>query len=425
MILRYLYNVLTYLLAPFLVIRLYWRARKNPAYRERIGERFGFFDYPLETEHPIWIHAVSVGETIAAVPLVKALQAKHPTIPIVFTTTTPTGSDRVIAAFGNSLFHVYSPYDIPTVVKSFIEKIKPRLLIIMETEIWPNMLLYAQREKVPVMLANARLSEKSFKGYSKFNRFIKFILNTISIIAAQEITDAKRFELLGVPKELIQVVGNIKFDVILPPGVKEKGKQLRKLLGENRPIWIASSTHEGEEELVLSALQIIQKSIPNVLLILVPRHPERFKKVEELCFSRGLSIVKRSENKACEGKTAVFLGDTMGELLLFYAASDVAFVGGSLVATGGHNFLEPALFGLPLISGPNLFNFAKIVSLLQDNNALEIVNDAEELAGQIIQFLSDENLRKSYGKRAQEVLEKNRGSLNRHIQLIEKLLHPS
>ena len=423
MILRYFYNFLTYLLVPLLIIRLLWRSRKNPGYRKRIPERFGFFKYSEGVERPIWIHAVSVGETIAAISLIKALRSKYPNIPIVFTTTTPTGSDRAVAAFGDSVFHVYSPYDIPIVVKHFLAKVRPQLLIIMETEIWPNMLELTHLAHVPILLANARLSEKSLTGYLKLKKMIDAALNNLSLIAAQDSADASRYEMLGMPKESVHVVGNIKFDIALPEDVIEKGKVLKEQLGENRPVFIVSSTHEGEEETILEAFKIIREKIPSALLVLVPRHPERFNSVAELCETKHFSVVLRSENKDCDNNTAVFLGDTMGELLLFYAAADVVFMGGSLVKTGGHNFLEPALFSLPLISGPYLFNFAKIASLLEENNALEIVDNSQELADRVIQFLSDKNLRHEYGKRAHEVLEKNRGSLERHLQLIDKLLH--
>jgi len=405
------------------LIRLLWRSRKSPRYRQRWRERFGFFDIPKHYQDGIWVHAVSVGEAVAALPIINALQAKYPDLPIVVTTMTVTGSDRVKAVLGDSVFHVYIPYDLPGPTRRFLAKVKPRLLVIMETELWPNLIYYAHRAKVPIILANARLSERSYKGYARFKSFVSKMLKQINLIAAQSQADADRFVKLGMPAERMQITGNCKFDMKVPASLFEAGEVLRQQLGASRSVWIAASTHEHEEKIILTAFSKIKQAIPHALLILVPRHPERFHEVAELCKARQFKWVSRSAGQKCSLETDIFLGDTMGEMMLFFGASDVAFVAGSLLPEyGGHNLLEPALFALPILTGPNMRNFMGITSLLKENNAVVIVHNEQELADQVIAFFHNMDLRQQFGKQAQKVVESNRGSVEKHLECVKTLL---
>lgn len=419
---RYLYNFFFYLLIPFILIRLLWRSRKNKQYRLRLRERFGFIRVPKTYQNGIWIHSVSVGETVVAASLVQKLQKEMPGIPIIITTMTITGSERVRALLGALVYHVYVPYDLPGAVNRFLKRAKPRIVLLMETELWPNLLYCSSRKKIPVLLANARLSEKSAQGYRRFFWFTHTMFERIALIAAQSSEDADRFEQLQVPKEKIKVAGSIKFDLVLPPSIKEGAEHLRQQIGAYRPVWIAASTREGEEERILEAFSLVKKQLPNCLLILAPRHPERFEKVRDMCRDRLYHVVSRSSKHTCAENTDILLGDTMGELMLFYGASDVAFVGGSLLPYGGQNMLEPALFGLAIITGRHLFNFSEAARLLQDAQALIIADTATALADNVVQFLQDTELRKATGDRALKVVEENRGAVDRHLLLIRKLI---
>lgn len=417
-----LYTLFFYLALPFVVLRLLWRARKAPAYAKRMRERFGYFAAP-EKKHGIWIHAVSLGEAIAAEPLINALQKKYPDRLITVTTTTPTGSARVQHTFGERVFHVYFPYDIPGPLQRFLNRVQPSMFILIETELWPNTLYYCAQRTIPVMLANARLSARSAKRYARFAQLSKTMLQQINIIAVQNKADAERFIQLGAHANEVHVVGSVKFDITIPADLREQAKQFRaEMLGQNRFIWIAASTHEGEEEFILHAFAQLREANPDALLLLVPRHPERFDAVAKLCQQCGYEIVRRSEKKACQASTSVFLGDTMGELLFFYASADIAFVGGSLIERGGHNPLEPAALHLPIICGPHTFNFAVITTLLQQANALTIVSRIDELAQAILTLAQDETMRTMMGAHAAEVVAQNRGALARHMQLIEELI---
>ncbi len=422
MLLRYLYSLLMYLIVPFALLRLLWRSRKTTAYRQRWSERFAFFKMPNQFQNGLWIHAVSVGEAMAAIPIIRELQVRHPDLPIVVTTMTVTGSERVTTLLGDSVFHVYLPYDLPCTISRFIKKVNPRLIMIMETEVWPNVLYYARKYNVPVLLANARMSERSAKGYMYFKHFIQKVFRCFSLVAAQAQADAERFHRLGVPQDRIKILGSVKFDIKQPASNFEAGELLRQKIGASRPVWIAASTRGNEEEIILRAFDLVKEKLPNALLLLVPRHPERVDKVLHMCQKHGYKTVLRSSDENCDLKTDVFLGDTMGEMMLFYAASDVAFVGGSLVPLGGQNMLEPASFGLPLITGPHLFNFEEAKRLLQEADAISIVNDEKELANQVIMCFSDVEVREQFGQNAKAVVDANRGALERHLKLIENLL---
>lgn len=419
---RLLYCFLIYCLVPFVLLRLLWRSRKNKAYRHRWKERFGWIKFPKHCRHGIWVHTVSVGEVIAAAPLINAIHKQYPNKQLIVTTMTPTGSERVKALCPDSVFHVYTPYDLPGAVKRFLKKTKPQLLILMETELWPNILHAANKRGIPCLLANARLSEKSRRGYARFQPLVRNMLSCINVIAVQARPDAKRFLALGAPEQQMQITGSVKFDMHIPDSLYEKAKQLREQLGVNRPVFIAASTHEGEEEQVLSAFRQIKQQQPECLLVLVPRHQERFNKIAQLCESAGYQVVRRSENKPCESTTDIYLGDTMGELRLMLAASDIAFIGGSLIERGGHNMLEAAAFSIPVISGPHVFNFLEITRLLNEAKALVMVENDKMLAQAVCALIKETDKREAYGRNGKSVVEANRGALDKHLQIIANLL---
>lgn len=418
---RYLYTILFYLAIPFIMLRLLWRARKAPDYAKRLRERLGFFDAP-KNKGGIWIHAVSLGESIAAEPLIKQLIERYPSQLMTVTTTTPTGSARIKKTFGERVFHVYFPYDIPCGIKRFLTRIQPKLAIMIETELWPNVFHICKQHRIPVIIANARLSERSAQGYGRFASLTRELLNNIRLIAVQNQADAERFIQLGAPQENVKVLGSVKFDLTISDELRQQGKQLRaNILGAERLVWIAASTHAGEDEQVLQAFADIKKKQAKALLLLVPRHPERFDAVAEHCQQQGFNVTRRGDDKACNAQTDVFLGDTMGEMLLFYGASDIAFVGGSLIERGGHNPLEPAALEVPVICGPHVFNFAVIADLLKDANALITVTDAKQLATAVLQLAEDKEARNQMTHQATQVVAQNSGALKRHLDLINKL----
>ncbi len=421
---RRLYTVLFYLALPLIVLRLLYRAWRAPAYAERWRERFGGFEPGYRYRRlraPLWVHAVSVGETIAAAPLIKALQQRYPQRDLVVTTMTPTGSERVKALFGDSVFHVYAPYDMPLAVERFLRRIEPSLLIIMETELWPNMIACAQARRIPVVLVNARLSARSARGYARVRWLATPMLNQLTLIAAQFNADAERFGRLGLDRSRVQVTGNIKFDVQISPEAVALGALLREGTG-NRPAWIAASTHAGEDEIILQAHRQILAQVPKALLILVPRHPERFDGVSRLARDAGFAVSTRRQDGCPVASTQVFVGDTMGELPGFYAAADVAFVGGSLVERGGHNPLEPAALSLPVIMGPHVFNFQSICEALATAGGLLFAGSAELVAQRVTELLQDPAHRQETGARALSVVDGNRGALERTLDALAPLI---
>jgi 3-deoxy-D-manno-octulosonic-acid transferase len=414
---RYLYSFLFYLALPIIFIRLWWRSRRLPEYRQRLGERLGH--YPFKLDQCIWVHAVSVGETLAAIPLIKALKSRYPHLPLLVTTMTPTGAARVKSALGESVIHTYIPYDFPGAVRRFLSAMQPMVGIIMETELWPNLLAACHHKTIPVCLVNARLSEKSARGYRRIASLTREMLQKMTVIAAHGEVDAKRFIALGAPKDRVIVTGNIKFDLELPLDLISKSTALRDVLGKERFIWIAASTHEGEEEMVLSAHKKLREKNPQALLILVPRHPDRFNKIAALC-EQSFVTVRRSQQPVCTQETAVYLGDTMGELLLMYSASDIAFVAGSLIPRGGHNMLEAGALGKPILTGPHLFNFAEISELFIRARALTKVRDTESLAMQLTQLMQNPFEREQMGQRALQVVDANRGALAKQLEIIKR-----
>lgn len=415
---RYLYTVLYYLAVPFVLLRLFGRSLKQPAYRRRVGERFGL--YPQKLDKSIWLHAVSVGEVIAAIPIVKALQQRYSNIPIVVTTMTPTGAERVQSGLGNSVTHLFLPYDLPDAIERFLSSVNPIIAIMMETELWPNTFAACRKRNIPVCLINARLSASSAQGYQRISSLVKEMLQGLHLIAANEIADAQRFISLGADEDKIVVTGNVKFDLELPANLTEQSQLLRQQIGE-RFVWIAASTHDGEEEKILAAHQALLAIDPSALLVLVPRHPNRFEAVLKLCKNQFVTA-RRSQCQPIEAATQVYLGDTMGELMLLYSIADVAFVGGSLAPHGGHNMLEPAVLQKPIITGPHLENFVDISKLFIAGHALIKVEDENELGMQLKMHKEDMAMREALGKRAYEIVAANRGALKRQIRLLDEVL---
>ena len=420
---RALYTVIFYLLVPFIILRLLWRALKSPGYAKRWSERFGFVRMARESPNVIWIHAVSVGETLAAVPLINALKHSYPRHRILITCMTPTGSEQVRRIFSDTVDHCYIPYDIPDAVIRFLKRIKPQVLIIMETELWPNTIASCRARGIPVVLANGRLSEKSFQAYRRVKYLVRPMMNQLSFVVAQYKQDADRFLTLGVAEGALSIAGNIKFDLTLDELTRVKAKELSEVWrGVNqRPIFLAASTHKGEDQIVLAAFQQIKVLFESALLVIVPRHPERFDEVAALCNDTKLNLVRRSQG-ASVADADILLGDTMGELMVFFGACDVAFVGGSLVPTGGHNIIEPAAWGVPILTGPHLFNFAQASTLLIESGGLIVCEGSGSLAHQFTRLLQDHTSRRYASDAARRVAESNRGALNQLLKTIKPLI---
>ncbi|MCK3658251.1 3-deoxy-D-manno-octulosonic acid transferase [Pasteurellaceae bacterium Pebbles2] len=422
--LRFCYTLVMYLLQPLLLLFMFGRSIKSPEYRKRIKERYGFFNHSITQPlpHGIVIHAASVGEVIAATPLVRRIQQEYPNLPITMTTVTPTGSARVKAAFGESVTHCYLPYDLPYAVNRFIDFIQPKACIVIETEIWPNLIRQLRLRGVPFIIANARLSARSARRYAWIKNKLQNVLNEISLIAPQDDISFKRYLDLGYHRQLT-LTGNIKYDLVVSQELLNEINQLQQDWIDNRPVWIAASTHEGEEQIILDSHRILLQTFPNLLLILAPRHPERFNSVANLIEQGKFNYCRRSENISPNSDTEVLLGDTMGELMLMYGVSSVAFVGGSLVKHGGHNPLEPLAFKLPVISGKHTFNFPEVFrKLLAVNGALEINSNSTALSMAVRKFLASKALRERFGHAGYEVLVENRGALQRTLDLLRPFL---
>jgi 3-deoxy-D-manno-octulosonic-acid transferase len=418
-----LYHLITYLLLVPYTLFLGMRAITNRDYRNKFSQRFGF-GYP-KLEDCLWVHAVSVGEVVAATPLVKALQKKWPTRPLLVTTVTPTGAARVTKLFGDSVSHAYIPFETPDAVARFFDAVRPSLALIMETEIWPNLYRECGTRRIPLVLVSARISPRSVNNYRKLLPLFRETLSHGIVIAAQSQADAERFLSLGANPHRTVVVGNIKFDLEVPADLPARGRQFRNdVLGAGRPVWTAASTHEGEEEIVLEAHERLRATHPTLLLILVPRHPQRFAPVRELLQRRGVPFVTRSSGAICSAETSVFLGDTMGDVPLFYTASDIAFVGGSLVPTGGHNLLEPAALGLPVITGPHVFNAQEIADSFVRNDACVMVADGNELETVVGGFVEHPDEARRVGRNGRQLLASNGGALSRLLSVIDPLVEP-
>ena len=418
---RFLYTVSFYLAIPILLLRLLWRSRYNAEYRSRWLERFGFIPAFRDQRPVIWLHAVSVGETIAALPLIKKILEHYSHFQMVITSTTPTGASLVRKHFDQQVTQLYLPFDLPRGVSRFLNSIKPSLGIILETELWPNLLNQCYQKKIPLLLANARLSPKSLRSYQKINSLASDMLKCFSLVASQAKKDEEHFLRLGLSKQKLKMVGNIKFDIELSSDLIEKGHQLRAEWGSERSTVIAASTHAGEEEKILESFKALKAKFPNLLLILVPRHPERFDAVASLCLNH-YQIARRSRRDRINAETDILLVDTLGELLLFYAASQVAFVGGSWVPIGGHNLIEPAILGVPVLTGPYLHNFNEISHILLEAQAAKIVTNPIELSDTVEMLLNDSSERESMGKRGKSTILLHRGSLEKHMECIQQLL---
>jgi 3-deoxy-D-manno-octulosonic-acid transferase len=418
---RILYAILTYLLLP--VYALYWlfRGIVNRAYLDRVGQRFGF-GFPRIPGGSIWIHAVSVGEVQASIPLVRALAKRLPNNEILLTTVTPTGAARVEDVFGDTVRHCYIPFETPQAVRNFFDATNPQLALIMETEIWPNLYHECGFRNVPLVLVSARISPKSVRNYRKLLPLFRETLSHGIVIAAQSDADAQRFRALGAGPDRTRVTGNIKFDVEIPPDLVERGRVLRERTFGRRPVWIAASTHQREEEQVLEAHSLICESIPDTLLVLVPRHPERFEAVRQLLQRQDVGFVSRTSGTNPGPTDRVFLGDTMGEVPLFYSAADVAFVGGTLVPVGGHNLLEPAALGLPVVTGPHLFNTQDIAEMFVRIGALTRVASGSELGAAISALLTNGVEARRLGRLGREIVAGNRGALQRLMHVLEPLI---
>lgn len=418
MLIRILYSVLLCIASPFLLFGLYKNKPNKPTFGSRWKEHFGITPKLKATERPIWIHAVSVGESIAAIPLIKALKEKNPKQPILVTTTTSTGAEQ-IAKLGDLVEHRYMPIDFGFAVKSFLKKTQPQQMLIIETELWPNTLHQVSKYGVPITVVNARLSEKSYNNYAKVQPLFNLMLPCLTQVLCQTESDALRFESLGIDKSKLTITGSIKFDVQISDEVREKGKRLRTELGVNRPVWIAASTHKGEDEQILNVHKDVLKIYPDALLIIVPRHPERFNDVFDLSKNTNFSSVRRTSNQAVTADTQVYLGDTMGEMLILMGAADVCFMGGSLVGdkVGGHNVLEPAALGVPVITGPSYFNFEEIVEELLTKKGI-MISQSENIAHHISLLFSQPKLCKELATHASMLVKKNHSSLSKTIVII-------
>jgi len=415
---RGLYSLLMYLLVPLFIWRLIRRGFKSPVYWERWGERFGFGNLAQQPQS-VWVHAVSVGEVQAAVPLIEHLLLNKE-LPVVVTTMTPTGSSRVRALFGGRVRHVYAPYDLPDAVHRFLSRVNPVKVIIMETEIWPNMITWCYKREIPVILANARLSERSARGYRRIPRLGRLALRRIKTIATQSYADTERFIALGAERSQIRMTGSIKLDIEIPASLREQGQVVRRQLGVERAVWVAASTHEGEDEQVLAAYSILRQTMPDCLLVLVPRHPERADEVEQLCRRKGYQVQRRTRSGPMDIPTDIYLIDTLGELTQFFAACDVAFIGGSLVPVGGHNMVEASALGVAVVFGPHLFNFQEISNQLLEQDAARKVANVQELAEVVGQLMADANLRHQLGENGKKFVESSRGALSRLIGIIDE-----
>ncbi len=421
--LRFLYSLILYLAVPIILLRLYFRGIKAPAYRQRIGERFGNSQLPasfVPSRQTIWIHAVSVGESIAAAPFIRELQLRFPDSQILVTTMTPTGSDRVTAMFGDRVYHCYLPYDLPGALNRFVRRINPVMLILMETELWPNLIHVCSQQNVKLILANARLSEKSARGYGRIPGLTRSMLLKIDYIAAQAQADFERFVELGADTHKIEITGSLKFSVNVEQEKALSDSVLAEIKESGRTVIIAASTRDGEESKVLHAFRRVLDYQPQVLLLIVPRHPERFESVANECAQRGFTLSRRSKHQAVDSSTQVYLGDSMGEMLSYYRLANIAFVGGSLVDTGCQNVLEPAALSLPVVVGPSQYNFATICAQLEAAGGLHTVSDENELADYLLALISDSVRRQQSGAAGRALVESNQQALPLLLDIVQR-----
>jgi 3-deoxy-D-manno-octulosonic-acid transferase len=417
--LRSVYTALLYVFAPLAWVGTALRGLRDPAYRDRLPERLGFTR--VAGGGALWIHAVSVGEVQASAPLIRALLKRYPERSLLVTTATPTGAQRVRALFGDTVRHAYLPYDLPGAVRRFLNRVQPSLAIVMEREIWPNLFGECGRRGIPILMASARISERSALRHRKFASLFGEALSGNVTVAAQTELDAERYRSIGARR--VMATGNVKFDIEAPQTAREAGEKLRATQFADRPVWVAGSTHDGEEQQLVAAHRLVLAQRPDALLVLVPRHPNRFDAVRAWLRGEQIEYVARSRNEAVTATTRVLLVDTLGELMTFYAAADVAFVGGSLITTvGGHNLLEPAVLQRPILVGPHNFNAPDIAQLMMERGAARQVDSSDQLAVAILELYENYATRAEMGARAHAIVTENRGALKRVMELIEPLL---
>ena len=418
---RYFYSSLFYLVIPFILLRLLWRSIKAPAYRHRWRERFALYNksYP---QNVIWFHAVSLGEAEAVFPLVRQIQKQHQNVEILITTTTPTGSARVNAVMQETVTHVYLPYDIPDAINRFMRCFKPRLAVIMETEIWPNLFLACGKRRIPLYIINARLSEKSSLGFQKIPSLVRPTLAQVTLVATQTEDDATRFISIGADSSKVKTLGNIKFDIKVPQETIEQGIQLKIDLFGGRFVWLIASTHKDEESIFLAHYQEIKKKIPELLLVIVPRHPERFSEVKKQCEQQQLAVVLRTSKENVRSDTDVYLADTLGELKMLYASADVAFVGGSMVPSGGHNILEAVAVGVPVMFGPYMSNFKEIArKVLVANAAIQCKDEAALILNLLILY-DQPSYRATLVEKAKAFMIQNQGATDKICKTLDLVM---
>ncbi|WP_022941134.1 lipid IV(A) 3-deoxy-D-manno-octulosonic acid transferase [Psychromonas hadalis] len=420
---RTFYSALLVITSPLFLYSLYKKKEGKPAVGKRWKEHFGFTPPLKDPKPPLWFHAVSVGEVLASTPFIKQLKKQHPTLNIVLTTTTSTGAEQA-AKLGSLVEHRYMPLDFSFAVKKFIKVIKPQQLIIMETELWPNTLALAAQHNIPITIINARLSERSFLRYQKIQWIFNLLSKNISLLLCQTQEDADRFMQLGIKTQTIHITGSIKFDINISDNIIKQGDELRKKIGTARPVWIAASTHQGEDEQILHAHKQLLMSMPNALLIIVPRHPERFKGVLQLAIQQGFNSISRRSQSPILSTVEVYLADTMGEMLTLISASDVCFMAGSLIGNkvGGHNVLEPAALSKPILTGPSYYNFKEITEKLIAVKACSICLNKNDIALKLQLLLQNSPLQKNQGKMALQVVADNRGSIQGSIQHLFKFI---
>ena len=424
-LLRGLYSAALYLLAPVTIYHLIWRGFRHNEYFHRWSERYAIYPHAREpAPGTVWVHAVSVGEVNAAAPLVNALRRERPDLRLLVTTITPTGSGRVRALWGETVEHVYLPYDLSGAVDRFLSHFRPGLALILETELWPNLLFGCRDHGVPVYVLNARLSARSLRGYSVLSPLIARALRTVRHVAAQSHADATRFVRLGAPRAMVTEVGNLKYDMVAPPGAADLAATFATHAG-TRPAWIAASTHEGEEAAVLALHARLRRRHPGLLLLWAPRHPERFRPAAQLAVEAGWRVATRRLTHWPDAADEVFVIDTLGELTPFYACADVAFVGGSLQPVGGHNLLEPAAVGTPVVTGPHLHNFAEIGRRMREAGAVRVAADAAGVGDAVDALLADPGARARMAAAGLALVAEGRGALARTMALIAYDLPPA
>lgn len=418
---RFFYSFFITLLTPVFFLVFYWLGRKNPAWRTQWAQRCGKLTQAV-TPNSLWLHAASVGEVMAAAPLIKAFQNEYPDTDVVVTTFTPTGAEQVKKIFADKVIHQYLPIDHPWFFKRFIQQLKPGLLVIIERELWPSMLAACAKQDVPVLLANARMSEKSAKSYLRFPPLIRFMLNNLTMVAVQDNTDGQRYLTLGLPENKLNVTGSMKFDVSVDENVQLEGQSLREQWGVKRTVLALASSHEDEDERLLALLPKLQQQVSDVLLLLIPRHPERFDAVANVAQGQGFNVQRRSQGQA-SANTQIYVADTMGEMLKVLAAANVVLMGGSLIERGGHNPIEPAALGKPVLIGPHYFNFTEVVAGLEQAGALEIVsNDNEDLLAALIAILKDQEKQQAMGAAGLASVERNRGAVSELVKHCARMM---